>query len=278
MPHSSSSARRITDPAVGAGTSSSGTSLATGLPCLVTTTVLRGAVKDRVLAVDPSAGVKLPRTRRADVAMELLTAGQVRSLLDGADRYFRPFIALCAFAGLRLGEAAALQVGDVDVAGRRLSVHRQVQRENGGSVDIRAPKYGSERTVHLADRLVELLRKHLDGLDGKGPERWLFRGDNGNPPHQNTVGYWWRKARKRAGLPAVKLHDLRHFYASGLIAAGCDVVTVQRALGHSSATVTLNTYAHLWPTAEDRTRAAAASLLVEVLGAPDELLTNAPAA
>jgi integrase len=98
------------------------------------------------------------------------------------------------------------------------------------------------------------------------------------PPHQNTVGYWWRKTRASAGHPTVKLHDLRHFYASGLTAAGCDVVTVQRALGHSSATVTLNTYAHLWPTAEDRTRAGAAAMLAAVLGTADEPLTNEPAA
>ena len=64
------------------------------------------------------------------------------------------------------------------------------------------------------------------------------------------------------------MHDLRHFYASGLIAAGCDVVTVQRALGHAKATTTLNTYAHLWPTAEDRTRTAAQSMLTTVLAIP----------
>ena len=68
-----------------------------------------------------------------------------------------------------------------------------------------------------------------------------------------------------AGLEQFRLHDLRHFYASGLIADGCDVVTVQRALGHAKATTTLNTYAHLWPTAEDRTRRAAGNLLAEVL-------------
>ncbi len=61
------------------------------------------------------------------------------------------------------------------------------------------------------------------------------------------------------------LHGLRHFYASGLIAAGCDVVTVQRALGHRSPSTTLDTY--LWPSAEDRTRAGAASLTDLVLGA-----------
>ena len=62
-------------------------------------------------------------------------------------------------------------------------------------------------------------------------------------------------------MSGARLHDLRHFYASGLIAAGCDVVTVQRGLGHAPATTTLRTYAHLWPTAEDRTRAAAADLM-----------------
>lgn len=62
------------------------------------------------------------------------------------------------------------------------------------------------------------------------------------------------------------LHDLRHFYASGLIAAGCDVVTVQRALGHAKATTTLNTYAHPWPSAEDRTRQAAGQLFTAAFG------------
>lgn len=240
--------------------------------------VLRGAVKDRIIATDPSDGVRLPRTRRADVAMELPTPEQVRAFLDTADPRFRTFIALCAFAGLRLGEAAAVQAGDFDLRARQLQVRRQVQREVAAGVEIRPPKYGSERTVHLADGLVAIVKAHLTRLPGKGPERWLFYGENGNPPHQNTVGYWWRKTRTAAGYPTVKLHDLRHFYASGLIAAGCDVVTVQRALGHSSATVTLNTYAHLWPTAEDRTRAGAAALLAEVLGTADEPLTNDDAA
>jgi integrase len=70
----------------------------------------------------------------------------------------------------------------------------------------------------------------------------------------------------KAGV-TFNLHDLRHFYASGLIAAGCDVVTVQRALGHGKASLTLNTYSHLWPRAEDRTRNAAAQMLNEALTA-----------
>jgi integrase len=229
--------------------------------------VLRAAVRDRVIPSDPSEGVTLPRGRRTEAAMALPTPEHVRALLDAADPKFRAFVALAAFAGLRLGEAAALQVGDVNFLGRTLHVARQVQRANGKAVEIRAPKYGSERTVYLADGLVEILSRHIaEHRTGDDLGRWMFDGEHGNPPHQNTVGYWWRKARKAAGVPALKLHDLRHFYASGLIAQGCDVVTVQRALGHASATVTLKTYAHLWPTAEDRTRKAAAALITETLG------------
>jgi integrase len=118
----------------------------------------------------------------------------------------------------------------------------------------------------LAPALVDELGRHVaEQCPGPDGERWMFPGENGNPWHQNSVGYWWRRTRAAAGVPLLKLHDLRHFYASGLIAQGCDVVTVQRALGHASAAVTLKTYAHLWPSAEDRTRTAAAALMAETL-------------
>ena len=91
---------------------------------------------------------------------------------------------------------------------------------------------------------------------------------------QATVARSWRIVRDRVGMTN-RLHDLRHFYASGLIRAGCDVVTVQRALGHSSAAITLTTYSHLWPDANDRTRKAAGELLEASLGsAADPLQTG----
>lgn len=158
------------------------------------------------------------------------------------------------------------QLGDLNFLRKTLSVGRQVQRVNGGTIDVRAPKYGSERIVYLADSLVDLLAKHVSTFGTNGGSQWLFVGDGEDPPHQNTVGYWWRKTLRDAGLAGIKLHDLRHFYASGLFAAGCDVVTVQRSLGHSKATTTLNTYAHLWPTAEDRTRKAAESIMAASIG------------
>lgn len=239
--------------------------------------VFRAAMKDRVIGTDPTDAVRLPRARRADVAMSIPTPENVGQLMAAADERFRPFIALCAFAGLRLGEAAGVRLDDIDFLRRSLKVSRQVQRVKGGAIDVRAPKYGSERTVYLADSLVEILSEHVATHGTLGSERWLFAGDGDTPPHQNTVAYWWRKALRDAELSSVKLHDLRHFYASGLIAAGCDVVTVQRLLGHSKATTTLNTYAHLWPTAEDRTRKAAESIIRASLGEADGRVANSRA-
>jgi hypothetical protein len=88
---------------------------------------------------------------------------------------------------------------------------------------------GSERVVYLADSLIDLLAQHVAAFGSNGPQQWLFAGEGDDPPHQNTIGYWWRKTLRNAGQSGTKLHDLRHFYASGLIAAGCDVVTVQRS-------------------------------------------------
>lgn len=223
--------------------------------------VLRAAVRDRVIAVDPSEGVSRPRDRRREAAMVLPTSAQVAAIVGKADPQYKAFIALAAFAGLRLGEAAGLQAGDIDFLRRSMAIRRQIQRANRGAIEIRPPKYSSERTVYLADGLLKLLSQHIaKHRPGDDPARWLFEAKPGTPPHQNTVGYQWRKACRAAKVTGVTLHDLRHFYASGLIAAGCDVVTVQRALGHAKATTTLNTYAHLWPSAEDRTRQAANGL------------------
>jgi integrase len=228
--------------------------------------VLRGAVRDRLIGLDPADGIVLPRGRRAAVAMVLPTAAQVRSLFDAAEPRFTAFIALCAFAGLRLGEAAAVEVADVDFLRRTLAVGWQHQRAGKGTVSRTRPKHGSERTVYLAPGLVDILSAHV-AEHVPARSGLLFRKANREPFDQDAAGGTWERVRAAVGLPTVRLHDLRHFYASGLIASGCDVVTVQRALGHASATTTLRTYAHLWPTAEDRTRAAAAAMLGDVLGA-----------
>jgi integrase len=141
-------------------------------------------------------------------------------------------------------------------------------------MEVRPPKYASERTVYLPDRLVTMLSEHVRLYrPGDDPDRWLFPGSRhaDMPAHAATVARYWRSLRDKVGI-GYRLHDLRHFYASGLIAAGCDVVTVQRALGHSSASITLDTYSHLWPDANDRTRKAADQLLEQSLRSTADVL------
>lgn len=249
--------------------------------------VFRAAVADRLIASDPTLGVVLPRKRKAEAAMSIPTNAEVAKLLNAAEPERRPtsrpgftaYVALCAFAGLRRGEALGVQVGDIDFLGRTLRVARQLQRAKPADIEagknlveaaggitaiIRAPKYESERTIYLPDEVITVLAEHVRLHTPNGePSRWLF-DERGKPWHDNLVDYRWRSTRADAGV-TYKLHELRHYFASGLIAAGCDVVTVQRAMGHSSATTTLSTYAHLWPTVEDKTRAAAAGMAAAVL-------------
>ena len=72
----------------------------------------------------------------------------------------------------------------------------------------------------------------------------------------------WRRAAPAADLPDwATFHDLRHFYASLLIARGCSVKSVQNRLGHQSAVETLDTYRHLWPDSDDETRDAVDAVL-----------------
>jgi integrase len=240
--------------------------------------VIRAAVADRYLSHNVTARVRLPRIRKVSAAMRIPTAAQVGAAIGAADPELAALFAVCAFGGLRLGEASALKVSDVDFLRRELHVHRQVQyKTSDGQPEIRAPKYGSERTVYAADRLLAELAEHVRRFrPGTDPDRWLFPGgrDDSLPIHVGMVSRGWEAAREAAGI-SYRLHDLRHFYASGLIRAGCDVVTVQRALGHSSATTTLATYSHLWPDANDRTRRAAGELLDAALGTAADATADA---
>lgn len=251
-----------------------------GVRYSVIRSVLKGAVSDKVISTDPSDGVKLPKERRAEAAMTIPTTEQVGAALadcDEVEPHFYAFVAVAAFAGLRLGEVAGLQVGDINFLRRTIKINRQIQGNGRGKTKVVPPKHGSERTVYVSEELIKIIAKHVeDHAPTEDPthpgELWIF-GTGGWVYQRNNAGHAWRRLRERAGLDDFTLHDLRHFYASALIADGCDVVTVQKALGHSLPSITLNTYSHLWPSAEDKTRAASSRLAQSVLA--DQARTRA---
>ncbi|WP_123312488.1 tyrosine-type recombinase/integrase [Curtobacterium sp. JUb34] len=104
------------------------------------------------------------------------------------------------------------------------------------------------------------------------PRRWFLPG---SPPSPAALRAWFNKACDAAGVGELTPHDYRHFYASGLVRAGLDAVSVARAMGHASATITLSVYAHLFPGAADRTRSAASDLLDSTESSADEVRTSA---
>ena len=108
--------------------------------------------------------------------------------------------------------------------------------------------------VPLPQVVVDALAVHLATWPADG---FLFTTELGDPIRRTAFSERiWRPALKRAGLSGVTMHGLRHFYASLLIRHGESVKTVQARLGHASAAETLDTYSHLWPDSDDRTRAA----------------------
>ncbi len=227
--------------------------------------VFRAAVRDQIIASDPCEGVAAPRQRRSEAAMVIPTDEQVSALLKAAEPSFRAFVALCAFAGLRQGEAAGTQMGDIDFLGRKLHVRRQVQIGEDGKLEVRPPKYQSERVIHIPDALVMLLAQHCELL-ATVDRTWLSASQDGGPVHENTTRYRWNKTCERAGVSGFGLHALRHYFASSLLSAGVDVVAVSKAMGHATASTTLSVYAHIMPSAEERSRAAIGAAMSSVFG------------
>lgn len=119
----------------------------------------------------------------------------------------------------------------------------------------------SVRTVPMPAVVGDALAAHLAEFP-PGQDGLIFATPSGGPVRRTTFWDTWRQAVKDAGLrEGLRFHELRHFYASLLIRYGESVKVVQDRLGHASAAETLDTYSHLWPDSEDRTRAAVDAVL-----------------
>ncbi len=178
------------------------------------------------------------------------------------DRY-KALVVLAAGTGLRQGECFGLTVDRVDFLRRTITVDRQLILPATGPPQFGPPKTAaSVRTVPLPKVVGESLASHLERWPA-GTEGLIFTNERGDPLRRNRLGEIWRAAVSRAALDGLRFHDLRHFYASLLIRHGESVKVVQARLGHASASETLDTYSHLWPDNEERTRAAVEEVLGE---------------
>ncbi|ELS56347.1 tyrosine-type recombinase/integrase [Streptomyces viridochromogenes] len=225
--------------------------------------LMTAAVEDKVIASSPCRRITLPPMPDEEVTPP--SVAQVEAMARVMPPYISAAIVTLAGSGLRIGELLGLKVSDVDFKAGAIRVERQ--RLQSGKIG--PPKTAkSRRTVPVGEVVTDALLAHLAARPSK---EWLFTMEEGEPLNYRRWKTEWNCARRtlqaaeneaadREGgrkpveLPHMVTHDLRHFYASALIAGGASVKQVQLVLGHASAVITLRIYAHLWPGEEDRTR------------------------
>lgn len=237
------------------------------------------AAVDRLIGVTPCVGIRLPDVDDGEYV--IATPEQVHALSLALPERYRAIPYVAAGCGWRGGEVFGLELSGVDFLRRELHVRHQLKVVSGRKPFVALPKTKtSKRTNELPLLVSEALARHIerfppmefevdDETDPRNPTRrmarLLFTNERGEPIHRASWSHIWRPAREAAGLPdGFGLRDLRHYFATVLIYGGANVKTVQLAMGHTTPTITLNTYVGYWPDALDRTR----SLVDAALGEP----------
>lgn len=250
--------------------------------------VLTYAVHNDMIPKNPCAGIKAPSARRRE--MHPLSPEVIAALVAAAPPRYRAMVLLAAGSGLRYGELVGLERDHIDLEKGEVHVRQQAVRLTSGDPYIGPPKTDhSYRTVPLAKSVQEAMREHVRRFPPVAVE--LLDLTDPRRPHKRTAdlvfangkdralngGGWsrvWASTVKRANEalaatgsavpPGTSLHDLRHTYASLLIAHRESVKTVQRRLGHAKPSVTLDVYVHLFEEVEDTTRAAVQDALGDI--------------
>ena len=223
----------------------------------VLSSALADAVRQRRLTHNVARFVAMPAEDRAERTP--WTASQAVTFLDHVQRAGDPLADLFEVVigtGLRRGEALALRWPDIDPGARALFVHprRGTLSDVAGHLVFTAPKTkGSSAGVGLSARVVAAFERQRERQDAERAE-WgqayqdiglVFARENGTPLRPERVLARFLVLTEAAGLPRVRLHDLRHLAATLMIAAGVPLALVSKTLRHSKTAITADLYAHL---------------------------------
>jgi integrase len=206
--------------------------------------VMKRAVRSGRIASSPAVDHELPRNADDDEHV-YLNHRQLESLADAAGPY-RALVLVLGYTGVRWGEVSAIAAGQLNLDTRRLRIVRAYS-DVRGVLELGPVKNHEKRTVPLLASFAEEMRPLLGP---RGSDELLFTAPEGGPlRYRNFRSRVFDKAVVAAGLGGMGVtpHKLRHTAASLAIGAGADVKVVQVMLGHKSATMTLDTYGHLWP-------------------------------
>jgi integrase len=224
------------------------------------------AVRRDVIPASPIS--KLDRTERPAVwkrEQRILNPSEIGQLLDAVAPGYRTLLATAILSGLRQSELLALRWRDIDFADEVIHVRNALDR-SGHHVPPKTQH--AVRDVILMPALARALRDHREQSPFKDANDYVFSSRVGTPLHWRNVSRRALKpALKKAGIEPLRWHDLRHTFASLLIAGGANIVFTSRQLGHGSSDITLRVYAHLFDRAEQaqRTREVLQEMLGEVV-------------
>ncbi len=225
--------------------------------------IFNAAVQDRKIPESPMAGIRTPQVMKTRVRP--LTDDQVVTLRKSMPAELQALVTFMAGTGLRPGEAIGVTRDRLRLLGKNptVTVDRQLLTQKGKTTDFGPLKNRpSYRTVPLSRIVVAALNQHI--ARNQVPSDGLLFTLAGKPITTDTMRHLLDPIKSVVGMTpetGTGLHALRHYYASLLIRHGESVKTVQANLGHASAVETLDTYAHLWPDSDDRTREAVDSAL-----------------
>ena len=206
----------------------------------IISSALELAKAQKLILSNPTESCALPKVEHRE--MKTLTQEQLSAFLQEAKAtgvYEMYYIELAT--GLRRGELLGLKWKDVDFANGTIRVQRQVARINGEIVEAPLKTKNSYRTVTIGPDAVGILKEQKE----KTEDEYVFPSPNGGPISPDSVNHMLQRVLRRAGLPQVRFHDLRHTFATLALQNGVDIKTVSGMLGHYSAGFTLDTYTHV---------------------------------
>ena len=199
------------------------------------------AREQNLIIGNPAEGCALPRLEHRE--MKTLPVEQLQSFLrEAKDSDVFELYYLELATGLRRGELLGLKWEDIDLERGDLRVKRQIARINGEVVEAPLKTKNAYRTLPLAADTIDVLEAQKKKAEDSP---WVFPSPTGDPISPDSVLHMLHRVLKRAGLPRVRFHDLRHTFATLALQNGVDVKTVSGMLGHFSAGFTLDTYAHV---------------------------------
>jgi integrase len=237
----------------------------------VLTKAFRDGVRWGRLQRNPCDAADPPRGQVPE--MKAWSADQLRQFTRSvADHRWGGIWALMSTTGMRRGEVLGLRWGDIDLDAGTVTI-RSTRIRYGTTVATSTPKTArGNRTIALGPATVAALRvwrraqaadRLLIGAGWQDANGLVVTVADGSAPNPEAISNLFHKLARRAGLPPIRLHDLRHSYATAALAAGVPVKVVSQRVGHADVGVTLKVYAHVMPGDDEEAALRADALLAE---------------